>query len=242
VQKINPNDLKTVVKVYDGIMVLLRDPENGGLTKVGIQSAIKNNKIYNGFRWNFIEADEDGNIVNFIAPSVAESNPTNSIAKLNSTKTKILEMYPTKISVAKEHNMSKGRLLNYIRTGKMINDCYFVEYNKCPQKLLDEYDKPIPKVVRSATKKVVRTDVATNKTIIYRSLDEIAVKVGYIHNTVKDAIKNKTLLGGSMWEYYQQIEDQINNELESESDSEFEKKPTKVNKSNVKSAKSSIKK
>ncbi len=40
-QKIDPDNLETIVKVYDSMVYALRDPENKGFQKSGIQEAIK---------------------------------------------------------------------------------------------------------------------------------------------------------------------------------------------------------
>lgn len=35
-----------------------------------------------------------------------------------------------------------------IRDGKKFNDCYYVEYNKCPKELINKYNKPINRIIR----------------------------------------------------------------------------------------------
>jgi hypothetical protein len=41
-------------------------------------------------------------------------------------------------------------------------------------------------------------------------LNEISVKFGYASNTIKDVIKDKTLLGGNIWQYYEPIKEKMN--------------------------------
>ena len=62
IQKIDPNNLKNIVKVYDSMIYALRGPENKGCQKTGIQNAIKKNSIYKDYRWAFVEDGDDPQI------------------------------------------------------------------------------------------------------------------------------------------------------------------------------------
>jgi hypothetical protein len=103
VQKIDPNNIKNVIKVYDSMVYALRCPDNKGCQKTGIQFAVKNNSIYKGYRWNFVENGEDPNISKISETNVLK-NPSiiNTIIELNSTKTEILDTYNTKDKILKK--------------------------------------------------------------------------------------------------------------------------------------------
>lgn len=203
VQKIDPNNLETIIKVYDSMVYVLRDPENKGFQKSGIQDAIKKNRIYKEFRWNFVEKGDDENI-STVEPTEQSNKPSiiNSILQLNSTKTKILDSFYTKDVIAKKLGIGKLRMTKIIKDGAKFNDCYYVEYYKCPEKLIDEYNKPINKVIRTHSVQIKQINNITKDTVIFNSFNEIYIKLGYASKTIKDAIENKTSLGGSMWEYY----------------------------------------
>lgn len=120
---------------------------------------------------------------------------------MNSTKTEILNSFYTKNSASKKLGIAKLKMSNIITNGIKFNDCYYVEYYKCPQKLIDNYDKPIHRIIRTHSKQIKQTNPITKKSTIFNSLNEISVKFGYASKTIKDAIDNKTLLGGNLWEY-----------------------------------------
>jgi hypothetical protein len=81
------------------------------------------------------------------------------------------------------------------------NDKYYIEYSKCPDKLLTTYEKFIIPT-RSYAKRVIQTNQDTKNRVIFNSLSEISLRYGYTNETIKNAIKNKTLLGGYVWDYY----------------------------------------
>jgi hypothetical protein len=203
VQKIDPNNLESIIKVYDSMVYVLRDPENKGFQKSGIQDAIKKNRIYKEFRWNFVEKGDDENI-STIKPTEQSNKPSiiNSILQLNATKTKILDSFYTKEAIAKKLGIGKLRMTKIIKDGTKFNDNYYVEYYKCPEKLIDEYKKPINRVIRTHSKQIKQINNITKDTVIFNSFNEIYIKLGYASKTIKEAIDNKTLLGGSKWEYY----------------------------------------
>lgn len=204
VQKIDADNLQTIIKVYNSMIYLLRDPENKGFHKYCIQTAIKKNKIYKGFRWNFVEIDEDETITN-IKPTVASNKPPtiNSILRLNSTKTEILDSFFTKECLQKKLDITSHQMTKIITKGLIFNDHYYIEYCKCPQELLNKYTKPINRIVRTRSKQIKQINPITNETVLFNTLNEVSIKFGYTGKTIKDAIQNKTLLGGNVWQYYE---------------------------------------
>jgi hypothetical protein len=148
VQKIDSDNLNNVVKVYDSMIYALRCPENKGCQKTGIQFAIKNNSVYKGYRWNFVENGEDPNISKVSETNVLKKpSIINTIIELNSTKTEILDTYNTKEKILKKYKIAKKTLIDIIKNNKLYDDKYFIEYHKCPQDLIDKYNKPINRIL-----------------------------------------------------------------------------------------------
>jgi hypothetical protein len=55
--KLDPNNTKKIISVYDSIPVALRCPENKNMTFGGIRSAIQRESVYNGFIWTRVKKD-----------------------------------------------------------------------------------------------------------------------------------------------------------------------------------------
>jgi len=129
IQKIDPKNLKNVIKVYDSMIYLLRSPENKGYIKNGIQHSIKNNTIYKGFRWNFVENGLDPMICN-IAPtkSKIKSFNDNVIIELNDTKTEIINSYATKNKLEEKLKISSKTLKKIIEDNLLYDNKYYIEY------------------------------------------------------------------------------------------------------------------
>ena len=74
------------------MIYVLRANENKSFNKNGIQVAIRDNRIYKGWRWNFVEKDEDPNIVNIQQTEHYETKASivSTILQLNKDKTEII--------------------------------------------------------------------------------------------------------------------------------------------------------
>jgi hypothetical protein len=210
IQKIDPVDLTKVIKVYDSMIYLLRSPENDGFQNVEIRNAIKESTLYKGFRWNFIEKGDDPSISTIKETVFTECKPNSrTVFQLNSTKTEILDSFGTKKSLEKILGLTKKKLYKIISNDIKFNDSYFVEYNNCSKELLNKYDNPINTGIESLLYKIKQINPITKDVIIFKSLNEINVKLGLSSYKINEAIKNKTILGGSFWEYCDKTKNMI---------------------------------
>jgi hypothetical protein len=133
------------------------------------------------------------------------------ILQLNSTKTEIVDSFKSKEYLSKILKIGELKMKKIIKNDVKYNDYYYVEYSKCPKELVAKYNKPINRSTRSYAKKIKQINPNTRETTIFNSLNEILLKFGYANNTTKNAIANKTLLGGCMWEYYEKEESDKDN-------------------------------
>jgi hypothetical protein len=203
IQKIDPNNLKNVIKVYDSMVYALRCPDNKGCQKTGIQFAIKNNSIYKGYRWDFVEEGDDPKISKVPKTNTDIKKPSiiNTIIELNSTKTEILDTYNTKDKILKKYKISKKTLIDIIEDNKLFDDKYFIEYHKCPQDLIDKYDKPINRLLHKNAKQIKQIHPITKDIVIFNTFTEIQNKFGICPKTIKNAIDEKIVHYGYLWEY-----------------------------------------
>ena len=204
IQKIDPNNLKNIITTYNSMVYLLRSPENNGFQKSCIQTAIKKNRIYKGFRWNFVKKDED--------PNISKALPTtnfkykipirSTILKINSTKTEIIDSFYTKEFLWKELKISKLKLRKITENNELYDNHYYIEYNKCSNELLEKYKKPVNRVIYSNSKTIKQINPISKEVIIFNTLNEIYIKYGFSTSTIINAINDKNVHGGFLWEYY----------------------------------------
>ena len=202
IQKIDPNNLNNIINVYDSMIYLLRAPENHDCGKNGIQEAIKLNRIYKGYRWNFVEDGEDP-YISKAQPTISSKKPSivNTIVKLNSSKTEIIDTYYTKDSLMKELGISKNKMKHIIENNELHNNHYYIEYHNCSIDLINKYNKPINRIVAKHSKAVKQINAITKETIIFNTLNEIYTKLGIAPETIRKAIDTKKAYVGSYWEY-----------------------------------------
>jgi hypothetical protein len=204
IQKIDPDNLTKIIKVYDNLLELLRDPVNKGMNKTSIKGAAKSNKTYGEFRWNFVEKGSDPTVCN-ILPTVKkaqQSSMMETILKLNDTKTEIIDSYATKREAAISINVCRETMRKIIVNQTKYNNFYYIEQSKCPLKLLKNYKKPINKFTHAKAKKIRQFNPISKESIIYNSLKEIHIKLDITDEAIISAVNNKTLCNGCLWEYY----------------------------------------
>jgi hypothetical protein len=206
--KIDPNNLKHIVKVYDTITYALRDNDNKGYQTSGIRKATKLNNIYKGYRWLFIEKDKTiEDTISNIQPNkeTKKSHPVyDSILKLNNDKTKILESYSSINDMATKFNISSTKAKDIIKNNIKYDDKYFIEFYKCSKNLLDSYTGTIKRRVITNTKIIKQINPITNEIIIFNSMSEITKLLGYSCKTIHKAIKTQNIFCGFRWEYYKE--------------------------------------
>ncbi len=202
IQKIDPCNLNNIIQVYDSMIYLLRAPENEGCNKSNIQDAISFNRIYKGYRWNFVENGDDPNISK-AEPTKLTKNPPiiNTIIKLNESKSEIIETYPTKKDLIKELGITKNKLRHIINNNEIYNNHYYIEYSDCPSYLLNNYNKPINKNSSTISKSIKRINPITNEITIFESFNDIYIKQGISSVSIRKAIDNKKEYSNYLWEY-----------------------------------------
>lgn len=139
-QKINP-DTHTLVQVYESISECMK--ENYLIKRPSINKAIIENTIYHGYRWLLIDRELDPNIITNIQPTKkTKIQNIGYIAKLNKTKTEILNVYLDRKTAAQSNDYeSLSALDNTVKNGSISNGYYYTLYDKCDYKLQSDFMK-----------------------------------------------------------------------------------------------------
>jgi hypothetical protein len=140
-QKINPESM-TIVKVYESVAECLKE-YNFKVKRPSIDKAVKENTVYNGFRWAFVDRNEDPNILHNITPTKeTKTQNLGYIAKLNKEKTEILNVYLDRKSAASFNGYTSSSALDTpVKNISLTNGHYYMLYDKCPEEAISNFEQ-----------------------------------------------------------------------------------------------------
>ena len=140
-QKINPETM-TIVKIYETVSECLHET-NYKLKRPSIDKAIKNNTIYNGFRWCYVDRNLDPNIIYNNEPTkITKKQNIGYVAKLNKEKTEILNVYINRKVAAQENNyISSSALDNHVKNMTFTKGFYYILYDLCSDDLKIKFEE-----------------------------------------------------------------------------------------------------
>jgi hypothetical protein len=201
IQKINPNNLDIVVQVYNSMIYLLRSNEGVKYLKSGVQDAIRNNTIYKGFRWCFVEHDED--------PMISKAKPTNKeissritepIVKMDNTKNKIIDIYNSQEECFLNNGLTKAKLKDLIKSQELFYNFYFIKISDCNEDILKKYNISNAQFKKyTKAKSIIAINPLTKEEIVFDTITEIPIKLGGTESSINSAIKNKNIYNGYFW-------------------------------------------
>lgn len=140
-QKINPESM-AIVKVYESVAECLKE-YNFKVKRPSIDKAVTENTIYNGFRWAFVDRNEDPNILHNINPT-KETKIQNLgyIAKMNKEKTEILNVYLDRKSAASFNGYTSSSALDTpVKNITLTNGHYYMLYENCPEEAILNFEQ-----------------------------------------------------------------------------------------------------
>ena len=146
-QQINPETM-TLIKTYDTVAQCILE-YNYRMKRPSIEKAIKENRVYNGFLWAYVDQGKDPNIIH-TEITVNLSRPQNNgyIAKINKEQTEIINVYLDRKTAAKLNGYdSPSALDNPVKNKTLAKDHYYILYDKCEPLLIrpfiEERGEPI---------------------------------------------------------------------------------------------------
>jgi hypothetical protein len=131
-QKINPETLQ-LIKIYESVTEAMN--ENKHIKRPSINKAIEEKTIYCGFRWLLVERNLDPQIIHHIGPTkITKSQNLGYIAKLNSTKTEIVNVYLDRKTASTLNGYSNsGALDNVVKNNTISNGYFYILYDDCDE-------------------------------------------------------------------------------------------------------------
>jgi hypothetical protein len=140
-QKINPETM-IIIKVYESVAECLKE-HNFKIKRPSIDKAVTENTVYNGFRWAFVDRNFDPNaLYNILPTKQTKIQNLGYIAKLNTEKTEILNIYLDRKTAASLNGYSSSSALDTpVKNASLTNGHYYLLYDKCPQELIDTFEE-----------------------------------------------------------------------------------------------------
>ena len=138
-QKINPETLQ-LVKVYETVTECMN--ENNKIKRPSINKAVAENTIYEGFRWRLVDRNLDATVLTEIEQTkpTIQKNP-GYIAKLNQTKTEILNVYLDRKTAAVNNGYESTSALDIpVKQFKVSRGHYYLLYDNCDENLKQDFE------------------------------------------------------------------------------------------------------
>jgi hypothetical protein len=140
-QKINPETM-AIVKVYESVAECLKE-YNFKVKRPSIDKAVKENTVYNEYRWSFVDRNLDPNVIYNLPPTkVTKTQNLGYIAKMNDDKTEILNVYIDRKTAAMENGYASHSALDTpVKNTSLTNGHYYALYEKCTDELRNSYEQ-----------------------------------------------------------------------------------------------------
>jgi hypothetical protein len=199
IQQIDPKDLTRVVKVYKNMEALLENKRHL-ISETGIRDAIAESKVYNKYRWAFVEEGQDPEVVHNIEPTTNKKIFRYiTVFELNSDKTKILRHFDSMSLARQELKIHISVLKKMLQEEIAYNNCYYITKENCPQNLIEAYNKPHGFVPKGAVR-LKAFDPKTGEEKIFPSMRHAYDFCKIHHKTVRRCINERKPYNGLYWE------------------------------------------
>jgi hypothetical protein len=138
-QKINPETLQ-LVKVYETVTECMN--ENNKIKRPSINKAVIENTIYEGFRWRLVDRNLDATVLTEIEQTKqTRQQHLGYIAKLNSTKTEILNVYLDRKTAAISNGYESHAALDTpVKQFKISRGHYYLLYDNCDDNIKQDFE------------------------------------------------------------------------------------------------------
>jgi T5orf172 domain len=136
-QKIQPDTFQ-LIKVYETVTECMR--EDSKYKRPSLHKAIQENTVYNGFRWAYVDRELDPQTVTIQPTKITKSQNLGYIAKLNASKTEIIDVYLDRKTAASLNNYTSTSALDLpVKNGSITNGHYYMLYDKCAANLKEDF-------------------------------------------------------------------------------------------------------
>ena len=142
VQQINPETME-LIKVYESASQLMS--ENRNIKRPSLTKAVAANTVYCGFRWMFVERDQDASKTDSVQPTKqTRIQNLGYIAKLTANETEILNVYLDRKTAALMNGFESSAALDTpVKNGTIVKGHVYKLFSECQArtKFIEKYGK-----------------------------------------------------------------------------------------------------
>jgi len=206
VYQYHPDNLSEPIKVFDSPVDVEREKELSHLeiSPAPLRNASKNNTIYKGFRWLFLNRNETPPSTIPETVHVKHKSPDiKHIAMIDIKRTRILEVYSTQKDAIEARNMKCNSFTRAIQQQSVSSGHYWNFFEDCPQEWCDEYlsTRKLPeRFIHTGGKKVEQIDPKTNKVLkVYNSNRDVIKLYQMSATKLRECFETAEIHNGYIW-------------------------------------------
>jgi hypothetical protein len=141
-QRIHPETM-SLDKVYESVSECMN--EFPAICRPSMTKAVTENTIYHGYRWLFVERDQDPNVLhNLQETKITRPQNLGYIAKLNVSKTEIINVYLDRKTAANQNGYESSSALDLpVKRNTITNGHYYQLYDTCEESLKQTFEEKI---------------------------------------------------------------------------------------------------
>ena len=141
-QRIHPETM-SLDKVYESVSECMN--EFPAICRPSMTKAVTENTIYHGYRWLFVERDQDPTILhNLQETKITRPQNLGYIAKLNVSKTEIINVYLDRKTAANQNGYESSSALDLpVKRNTITNGHYYQLYDTCEESLKQTFETKI---------------------------------------------------------------------------------------------------
>lgn len=203
--KYDPTNLKDYVEVFANLREAARSLNNIGFRDYHIRDAAQNNTLFAGFRWYYVDNDEDAPscIPETVTPSIEPKAQTAfHVAQLSLDKTIVLNVYGAVCKAAEAVSSPACSICTAITRGTALKKFYWAKYDDLPDELKQTYTDPLPPLFKPTTcsKFVERIDPITDRVVeVLDTMQEVNARYKISHKKLNDLTSSGDIYKGFKW-------------------------------------------
>ena len=207
VYQYNPDNLTTPINMYNGgPLEIERNNPTIMMSPASLKQASQNNTIYKGFRWLYVNRNEEPPLELEPTKETKHVSPeVQFIAMIDIKKTKILAVYSNQKEAVEARNMKCSGFTRAIQQQSLSSGHYWNFFDKCSQEMIDEYlshSKLPEKYVPTVSKKVQQIDPRTNEIVkTYNSNTDVCKTAQISTATLRRITKTDEIYNGYKWKH-----------------------------------------
>jgi len=206
VYQYNPDNLEIPINLYESPSEVecSKELKHLGISPVPLRNSSKNNTIYKGYRWLFLNRTE---LPPEKIPETHQSSHSSPqiklLAMIDVKKTKILNVFSSQKEAVEARNMKSNSFTRAIQQYSISSGHYWKFFEDCPQEWQDEYLKTnkLPEKQRSSSGKGVQQICPTTMNVlkIYPSNRDVVKEFKMSSVKLRESMKTGEIHNGYIW-------------------------------------------